>query len=285
MKRYKNIQFIIFIVISALIICGFIYIKHEKAVSLNKKPESNTDKTSVTSNPTIASNDSTTATKTTQKANLENLSMPILMYHHIRDFINPNDKIGTNLSVAPSKLAEQLDYIKSKGYETITFEDLTVNKIPAKPVILTFDDGYKNFYQNAFPELKKRNMKAVVFIITGDIGGGEYMTSSELKEISQYGIEIGDHTISHPDLTKISVDKAQKEIANSKSALETLTGKKVISFCYPSGKFNPEVENVVKNAGYIYATTTVGGITSFNNLFELNRYRVNKDTDATKYIR
>ncbi|MCL4417963.1 MAG: polysaccharide deacetylase family protein, partial [Actinobacteria bacterium] len=110
------------------------------------------------------------------------------------------------------------------------------------------------------------------------------MSSSEIKEISQYGIEIGDHTISHPDLTKIPKEKTQKEITESKKTLEALTGKPVISFCYPSGKFNSEVEGEVKNAGYSYATTTIGGITSFGNLFELNRYRVNKDTSITKYF-
>lgn len=232
-----------------------------------------------------SSNDNIQNNQNNKDTKLADLKLPVIMYHHIRDFNDPSDKVGTNLSVAPEDFAKQLDFIKDKGYETITFQDIDDDKIPAKPVILTFDDGYQNFYQNAYPELKKRNMKAVAYIITGYIGKNEYMNLVQIKEISEYGIEIGGHTISHPDLTKSPIDKIHKEVNESKTTLEGIIGEKVISFCYPSGKFNAEIEKEISDAGYKYATTTVGGITTFQNLFELNRYRANNDTNVTKYFK
>lgn len=138
------------------------------------------------------------------------VSIPILMYHNIRDYYNQNDKIGTTNSVSPEKFSEELDLIKKKGYETITFEDLEKNNIPKKPIILTFDDGNSNFYESAFPELKKRNMKAVVFIITGRIGKIGYLDDDKIKKISFYGIEIGSHTVSHRNLSKLFLTNSKK---------------------------------------------------------------------------
>lgn len=233
-------------------------------------------------NPRIAG----TSTDPTRENTINNeTSIPIFMYHYIRVLNDPNDKIGTNLSVSPEKFSSELDLIKSKGYEAITFEDINNGNIPNKPIILTFDDGYKDFYQNAYSELKKRNMKAVSFIITNDIGQNEYMNNNEIKEISNYGIEIGSHTLSHPDLSKLSSAKAEIEIAQSKKNLEELISKNIISFCYPSGKYTPETENIVKTAGYKFATTTNSGITTFDNFFALNRYRINPDTNISSYLK
>ncbi|MEI7792328.1 MAG: polysaccharide deacetylase family protein [Candidatus Berkelbacteria bacterium] len=215
----------------------------------------------------------------------KNKTIPILMYHHIRTFNDPADTIGTNLSVDPSAFASQLDYIKAQGYTAITFYDLSQGSLPDKPVILTFDDGYENFYENAYPELKSRGMKAVSFIITGSMSG-DYMTEAQIKELSDNGFEIGAHSISHPDLSTATLDRSTREITISKSTLETIIGKKVISFCYPSGKYNDAVEKEVKDAGYIYATTTKGGIANFSgDNLALSRYRVNHDTNIESFFK
>lgn len=215
---------------------------------------------------------------------VENLTMPILMFHHIRDFSDQSDPIGVNLSVSPAKFASELDLIQRKGFTTITFRDLENGNIPDKPIILTFDDGYQNFYDNAYPEIKRRQMKAVAFIITG-MNGGDYMNNAEIKEISDYGIEIGSHTISHPDLSTISNEKAIREVTESKEILEKITGKPVISLCYPSGKFNDPVVADVKNAGYKYATTTKNALSDFKNTLEISRYRVNSDANIESYLK
>lgn len=212
-------------------------------------------------------------------------SIPIIMYHHIRDFNDPSDKIGTNLSLSPTDFAKQLDLIESRGYTTINFQDILKNNVPDKSVVLTFDDGYDNFYQNAYPELKKRGMKAVSYIIVNDIGKGDYMTHDQILEIEQNRIEIGSHTLSHPDLATSTDIKAKKEILESKFFLEKIIGKKVISICYPSGKYDADTESLVKDAGYDFAVTTKSGIATFTDPFALNRYRVNNGTSISGWIK
>jgi peptidoglycan/xylan/chitin deacetylase (PgdA/CDA1 family) len=187
--------------------------------------------------------------------------------------------------VDPSTLASQLDFIKAQGYNTITFSDLALGTLPEKPVILTFDDGYENFYQNAYPELKSRGMKAVSFIITGSMSG-DYMTETQIKELSDNGFEIGAHTVTHLDLSTATAARATKEITDSKLQLEAIIGKRVISFCYPSGKFNDSVEKEVKDAGFLYATTTKGGIANLSgDNLALSRYRVNHGTNIEGFFK
>ncbi len=278
--KHKKLSILILTFFIALL--GLFYsIKSEKKVSGNMAPaqlENIPHDQQIESTPEIIANQSSDTKK-------EIPDMPILMYHYIRTLDDPNDKIGTNLSVNPEAFAKQLDLIVEKGYTTITFKDIEAGNIPAKPVILTFDDGYADFYTSAYPEIKKRKMKAVSFIIVNDIGKSNYMSRDQINELRQSNIEIGSHTLSHPDLTKISSDKIDTELKQSKENLETMFGIKVISLCYPSGKTNSEVETIAKNIGYTYAVTTNSKLTSFSDLLLLNRYRVNHDTNISAYIK
>lgn len=216
---------------------------------------------------------------------IDKLEIPILMYHHIRDFNDPNDSIGTNLSVKPTTFSAQLDLMASRGYETINFIDILNNNIPNKPVILTFDDGYDNFFINAYPEIKKRNMKAVANIIVNNIDKPGYMTVEQIIEISNNNIEIGSHTISHPDLSVAKETKTINEISESKARLETIISKQIISFCYPSGKFNENTKLITQEAGYVFATSTKTGLSKFDDPFALNRYRVNDNTRINSWLK
>lgn len=234
----------------------------------------------------------------TQTAALDNtatqhsLEIPIFMYHHIRKYFSPYDDIGNSLSVDPNNFAEQLDYIKTLGYTTITFKDIDAAEtkgatLPEKPIILTFDDGYENFYTAAFPLLRDRGMTAVIYVIANKLDTDTYLTTAELKGINQMGFEVGSHTLTHPDLTTLVQINLTKEIFLSKLKLESITKEPVISFCYPFGKYSYLAEETVKNSGYKYATTTKGGLTKFepDNLLTLPRYRVNAGTDITKYLK
>jgi len=127
-------------------------------------------------------------------------------------------------------------------------------------------------------------MTAVVYIITQDIGKKAYMNKKELIEIQDYGIEIGSHTLTHPDLSTISPSSAKEEITASKTTLEKLLGEKILSFCYPSGKFNESVETMVKEAGYFFAVTTKTQITTFEDPFALKRDRMNHSTSISLYL-
>lgn len=216
---------------------------------------------------------------------VQSIEIPILMYHHVRDFDDPNDQIGTNLSVSVSDFSDELDFIKSNGYNAINFIDLANGNIPINPIILTFDDGYDNFYANAYPLLKSKSMTAVTYVIVDSIGKTGYMTESNIVDLSQNGIEIGSHTLSHPNLTGLSESKLNTEVVESKKILETLISSKIYSICYPAGKYNEATETAVKNAGYLYAVTTERGRANINSPMSLKRYRVNKDTDISSFIK
>jgi peptidoglycan/xylan/chitin deacetylase (PgdA/CDA1 family) len=147
--------------------------------------------------------------------------------------------------------------------------------LPSRPVILTFDDGYEDFYTTALPVLTSHDFKAVSYVVSGFIGRGGYMSASQIREADRVDIEIGSHTVDHADLTRQSFDGLRYQVMGSKRALEELLGHPVLSFCYPSGKFSPNVVSVVQEAGYSDATTTkYGFVRAMDGRFLWGRLRV-----------
>lgn len=216
---------------------------------------------------------------------IASLAMPILMYHHIREYSFEKDTVGTQLSVAPNKFGNQLDLILQNNFQSTNFEQIATDNIPVRPIILTFDDGYSNFYTSAFPELKKRDMTAVVYIITGYIGKDGYMNENQIQEIKDYGIEVDPHTVNHPDLSSISIEKATTEITESRNYLQQHFNSKTLSFCYPSGKYNDSVVQTIQNNNFGFAVTTNPGKSIFSKPFVLSRERVNSDTNISGYLK
>jgi peptidoglycan/xylan/chitin deacetylase (PgdA/CDA1 family) len=197
------------------------------------------------------------------------IRVPVLMYHYIRVNPNPYDRLGYNLSVTPADFATQMDWLARNGYHPITFSDLHsyLNGqlgLPSRPVILTFDDGYADFYTTALPVLRAHDFSAVAYVVSGFVGRPGYMTAAQVLEADRSGIEIGAHTVDHADLAKQSPDGLRYQLTASKASLEQLLGHPVLSLCYPSGKFNPTVATAAENAGYRDATTTRWG--SFRTL-------------------
>jgi len=209
---------------------------------------------------------------------LNEYRIPILMFHYIRDYQNSQDSIGTNLSVSPKKFEDTINLIIKNNYSTVTMSEFVSKKINPKSIVLTFDDGYSDFYQNAYPILKKYNVKAVVYIITGKTNQGGYLSQAQIDEMSASGlVEIGAHSVHHLDLARSTENSVQSEIINSKN--------QSTSFCYPSGKYNDQTIEIVKNAGYLSAVTTKSGIaTQKNNMFTLPRIRIQNNTDLQKII-
>lgn len=196
---------------------------------------------------------------------LKEVNVPILMYHHIRINPLPQNPVWAALFVAPQQLQAQLEYLSSNGYTTVTLNDiidaLDGKKIlPQKPIVLTFDDGYQSFYDNAYPLLKKHNMQATEFVITDVVGSGVYLTWNEIKEMyASHLITIGDHTKHHPFLTRISNVLAQDEIMGSKKDLEKQLNAKVDWFAYPYGDYNQQIIGIVQASGYKGAVSTIYG--------------------------
>ncbi len=180
-----------------------------------------------------------------------NVIMPILMYHHI------SDVTGSRYTTPIKVFREQMDTLKKEGYQTVNISQLTDvirsgGELPEKPVAITFDDGYLDTYENAYPILRELGYTATVYIITSTLGTDlsyGYMQEDTLKELIGAGWEIGSHGVTHTDLTKTKLG-AGNEMKQSKEDLETKLGIKVRSFSYPFAVTNQELKDLAADTGY-----------------------------------
>jgi peptidoglycan/xylan/chitin deacetylase (PgdA/CDA1 family) len=218
------------------------------------------------------------------------IHLPILMFHYIRVVHDPRDQLGFNLSVTPDDFSRQLDWLAANGFHPIDFNDVRQyfagqNPLPAKPIVLTFDDGYRDFYTNAYPILWAHHFKAVSYVISGYVGGPNYMTWDMVRELDAHGIEIGAHTFSHIDLTKASATELHRQLVDSEGDFVQELGHPVLDFCYPAGKYNSVVTAAVQAAGYQTATTTeMGTLHSMTDRFTWSRVRVSGGEQLEKLI-
>jgi len=207
--------------------------------------------------------------------------VPVLMYHAI----DRNDKT-TKLSVNPESFEAQMKFLHNNRYNVVTLEKLIEyinNKeaIPAKTVAITFDDGYYNNYQYAYPVLKKYNIPATIFIIVGQVGRDGYVGWKEIKEMSDSAvITIGSHTLSHKWLPSLGTRDLRNELASSKAILEEKTGKPVYALCYPIGAHNERVEREAHLAGYSCAVATnPGRFSPIDDIYSIKRIRISRTSD------
>jgi peptidoglycan/xylan/chitin deacetylase (PgdA/CDA1 family) len=199
--------------------------------------------------------------KTESQNNLinDNRGVPVLYYHSVRD------SADNEVTITPNMLKTELTYIKDEGYIALTISELNSyildnSPIPNKSIVITFDDGYMDNYCYAFPILKDLNMKATIFCITSDLDGSYYLSKDAILEMSNYGIDIQSHTVTHPKLNELTYDKQLIELIESKKNLESITGKKVDSVAYPFGNFNNDSIKAAKEAGYTLGFTTKRGL-------------------------
>ena len=195
--------------------------------------------------------------------------VPILCYHGVLD-----DAWGaTTLFVKVAEFEKQMQYLKENGYTPIFISEIANAGAYEKPVVLTFDDGYKDVYTYAFPILQKYNFKSNFYIISDSIGGDVYVTSEMIKNMSNSGlVEIGSHTVSHPLLHTLSKEEIDYELKSSKERLENIIGKEVTSIAYPSGGYNEDVLDIAKKY-YKYGISTDWGKEKSN---KLNQYKLKR---------
>jgi peptidoglycan/xylan/chitin deacetylase (PgdA/CDA1 family) len=207
--------------------------------------------------------------------------VPILEYHYIRVNPNPSDRLGFNLSVTPDDFAAQMDWLAAHGYHPITLADLRAyfeqgRTLPARPVVLSFDDGYLDFYETAFPILQAHHFKSVAYIVPGFLNRPAYMSGDQVAGLDRTGlVEIGSHTMHHVNLASADPAGLAAEVNQSKSVLEALLHHPVLDFCYPAGAFNSDVEDALTAVGYQSATTELPGIEhSWSDRLTWTRVRV-----------
>lgn len=185
----------------------------------------------------------------------------ILMYHHI-------DDKNKRLSVKSENLDAQIKYLLDNGYKFIKlseafrmFASSTTSTYPYnKTLVLTFDDGYRDFYLNAYPILKKYNVPAGLYVINQDIGKRGNVTWEMIKQLHSDGlVEIGAHTVNHLPLGKLRPETAYYQMAKSKELLEQGLQDKIDTIVYPFGSFNENVKKQAKQIGFIGAASVYFG--------------------------
>lgn len=184
--------------------------------------------------------------------------VPILAYHQVRE----DDDI---YSVTGAQFAEQMSYLESRGYHSISLEQLFDSyegkaTLPDKPVIITFDDGYEDNFQAALPIMEKYHMRGTVFVVAGLVGTPEYLSWQQILEMKERHTEIGSHTMTHIGLGDISPDQQRFEVAESKVILEQHISRPVKFFAYPYGEFTPITEQILAEAGYQGACSGIAGL-------------------------
>jgi len=228
------------------------------------------------------------------------LRIPILMYHSISEpgADSRHPYFGTVTS--PAVFEQQMRYLHDSGFEMLSPADIFANgetsiRIVRKPVIITFDDGFRDFYTNAQPILAKYGFTAVMYLPTAYIQktattfkGYECLTWNEVRELSRAGVLFGSHTVTHPVLKEVGHDQLEAELRDSKKTIEDELGFAIDSFAYPyaypqhNREFVQRLRGVLIDAGYQNGVSTIIGSThGIEDRFCLKRLPANSWDDPT----
>jgi peptidoglycan/xylan/chitin deacetylase (PgdA/CDA1 family) len=199
--------------------------------------------------------------------------VPILEYHVLGP--PPPGAPYPELFVERSDFKSQMDWLERNGYQAVTLEQVEAawyhgSVLPPKPVVLSFDDGYRPQFTFALPELHRHGWAGVLNLKAQ----GSDLYHSDVEAMIAAGWELAAHTIHHLDLTTLGPAQLKEEVAGSRAILRREYGVPVDDFCYPAGRFNPTVVAAVKAAGYVGATTEVSGYASRDKPYELDRFEI-----------
>jgi peptidoglycan/xylan/chitin deacetylase (PgdA/CDA1 family) len=215
------------------------------------------------------------------------LHVPVVLYHHIKPLADAAAAGQKSLDVDPSYFDGQMKYLSEQGYTSLKAEDLVnalINHtgVPAKPIIITFDDGYDDINQYAYPIARKYNMTINLMIITGLMDNPGYLSWNQLKEMVNSGtVRAYDHTWSHYPLVNGDEGKITMEINTAQQQLDDHLGTTPKVITYPNGSVDGRVISIAKNNGFIAGFSTVGGSTQCDSfIMTLHRFRIGNSTMA-----
>ncbi|MBY5035085.1 polysaccharide deacetylase family protein [Streptococcus gallolyticus] len=279
-----------------LVLAIFLVIKTDAISKLFPSQEVSSSKLSSTATSSgskaEAVNNSTQASSTTSTEKLTwvkqetPVKVPILMYHAIH-IMAAGEEANANLIVDPTTFESHLQALQNAGYYTLSPEEaykvLTENVLPEgkKVIWLTFDDSLWDFYDIAYPLLKKYNMKATNNVITGTVGNQGNLTLDQMKEMKANNISLQGHTVTHPDLEYSSLENQTAELQDSKQYLDSQLGQDTIAVAYPAGRYSSDTLTIAENSHYKLGVTTNEGLASAaDGLLSLNRVRMLPVTTA-----
>jgi len=199
--------------------------------------------------------------------------VPILEYHVLG--APAADAPYPELYVSRPDFHQQMDWLEQHGYEAVTLEEVERawyqgGTLPAKPVVISFDDGYRPQFTYALPELRKHGWPGVLNLKAE----GSDLYESNVKAMIAAGWELASHTIDHSDLTTLGAAELKRETAGAREILRREYGVPVKDFCYPAGQFDATVIAAVEAAGYVTATTEIAGEADREAPYELARFEI-----------
>jgi peptidoglycan/xylan/chitin deacetylase (PgdA/CDA1 family) len=227
-----------------------------------------------------------------------NLSLPVLMYHSVTNDDESRVRPYYRTNTTPETFAVHMRELREAGYSTLGMNEAAARLKSSggsltKSVVVTFDDGYLDFLENAMPILARHGFTATVFLPTAYIGkthqtfkGKACLNWDEVRQLKESGISFGSHTVNHPQLRQLSPAKINEELVRSKQTIEQELGCAVESFAYPyafpeaDGSFKNRLREMLQLAGYTSGVcTTVGRARPDSDPFFLKRLPVNSLDD------
>lgn len=225
--------------------------------------------------------------------------IPILMYHQIGRPA-PRGSPYRALTVHPADFRRQMVWMRRLGYSGLAVRDLVPylrGERQGKVFGITFDDGYRNVYQNAMPVLDELRFTATNYFVARQLGGSNVwdaqkgiapsalMSADEMRAWNLAGHEVGCHTLDHVHLSELSPELAEYQIVQAKRELEEALGAPVTAFCYPYGNETPAIRAMVQRAGYCNATTTVRGLARrSDDLYGIPRVPISRSTHILRFM-
>ncbi|RNC69642.1 MAG: polysaccharide deacetylase family protein [Desulfuromonadales bacterium] len=219
----------------------------------------------------------------------------VLMYHSITSGDSAPD---SRWAVSEKSFREQLRLLKSEGWHTVCVHDLEQRKaLTPKSVVITFDDGFADNYENGLAHLLTIGFKATWFVVSGDVGGVSrwrdndapqrpMLNGTQLREMAAAGMEIGAHTRTHARLIELDQSTIDDEVRGSRQDLEDMLGHPVTSFAYPYGRFNEASIEAVRRAGFrVACTTRTGWLGSEPDPLRVRRVAVFANDDLSTFAR
>lgn len=205
--------------------------------------------------------------------------VPILMYHVIGE--PAGEVVYPDLHLSTDDFRSGVRWLRDHGYTAVTLSQVQDawfdgGRLPRKPIVLSFDDGYLGQYLDAMPILRRAGWAGLLNLKAE----GSDLSAQQVKKMVSAGWEVASHSITHPDLRNLSGASLTEEIAGSRQLLERELGIKIENFCYPAGMYHDDAIAAVKAAGYRGATTVNSGLAAREMPFELNRIRIDRGDGA-----
>jgi peptidoglycan/xylan/chitin deacetylase (PgdA/CDA1 family) len=212
------------------------------------------------------------------------VTVPILLYHSISSDSSTNSRYAVSMT----DFKDQMEQLRYWGYSSITIKDLVdhINKghpLPRRPIVVSFDDGYLDVFDNAFPIMERYGFTGTVYIVANRLNSDGFLQVEELQELLNHGWEVGSHGMTHTELTQNHA-LVRNEVLQSRLDIENALGMKVFSFAYPFGLSDWYVSSKVLDYGY-RAAVGVGHLMlhSYGTVYNLSRREVQGGVDLEAF--